>query len=69
MSSDKDPAVPLVARLGALADAIDELAADSRAGLPAGEATVRIAQIWMLLEGLDPDLDRCRQRYGEHHAT
>jgi hypothetical protein len=58
-----------MARLSALAGAIDELAADSRAGLPLGEATVRIAQIWMLLEGLDPDLDRCSQRYGDHRPA
>jgi hypothetical protein len=58
-----------MARLGVLADTIDELAADSRAGLPASEATARVAQIWMLLEGLDPDLGRCRQRYGDHRAT
>jgi hypothetical protein len=64
--SEPDPgAASLPARLGALARAIDELAADSRAGLTAGEATARVARIWMLLEGLDPDLDRSRERYGE----
>jgi hypothetical protein len=53
-----------VTRLGALARAIDELAADSRAGLPAADAAARVAGIWMRLEGLDPDLARCRERYG-----
>ena len=69
MCSNPEPAVQLMARLGVLADAIDELGADSRAGLPLGEATVRIAQIWVLLEGLDPDLDRCRQRYGDQRPA
>ena len=58
-----------MARLGALSRAIDDLAADSRAGLAPGEATARVATIWMLLDGLDPDLDRCRARYGDHHAS
>jgi len=58
-----------MARLAALSLAIDELAADSRAGLAAGEATARVARIWMLLDGLDPDMDRCRARYGDHHLT
>lgn len=61
-------AAHLMARLGALAQAVDELAADSRAGLPPGEAASRIAGIWMLVEDLDPDLARCRARYGSTPA-
>jgi hypothetical protein len=65
MCSQPDPsAAQLVTRLGTLARAIDELAADSRAGLPAAEAATRVAGIWTLLEGLDPDLARCSERYG-----
>jgi hypothetical protein len=68
--SAPDPgAAPLYARISALVRAIDELAADSRDGLAAGEASARVAGIWVLLEGLDPDLDRCRERYDRQPGT
>lgn len=65
-----DPcAATLLVRLRALTRAIDELATESRDGLPAAEATARVARIWMLLEGLDPDLERSRARYGDHGSS
>lgn len=51
------------ASLGAVAQAIEELAADSRAGLAQACLAERIAGIWAMLADLDPELARRRSAY------
>jgi hypothetical protein len=45
--------------------AIDQLAADSRAGLTAADMRARVAGIWAMLAALDPALARLSAGY-EH---
>jgi len=54
-----------VSALAAINSAIDELAADSRAGLPAADLAARVAGIWTMLASLDPELARRRSGYEE----
>jgi hypothetical protein len=54
-----------VSALAAISSAIDELAADSRAGLPAADLATRVAGIWTMLASLDPELARRRSGYEE----
>ncbi|GLY87855.1 hypothetical protein [Actinoallomurus iriomotensis] len=50
-------------RLASLTRAIDDLAAEGLGGLPPDAWAERVAGIWALVEGLDPDVARRRARY------
>jgi hypothetical protein len=53
---------------GAIAEvisAIDQLAADSGAGLTAAAMRSRVAGIWAMLAALDPELARLSAAYGQ----
>ncbi|GAA4102787.1 hypothetical protein [Actinomadura miaoliensis] len=50
-------------RLALLTQAIDDLAAEGMAGLPPEALVERIAGIWSLVEGMDPEIARRRSRY------
>lgn len=50
-------------RLARLTRAIDELAAEGSDGLPPEAWAERLAGIWTLIEGLDPEIARRRTRY------
>ena len=50
-------------RLASLTRAIDELAAEGLTGLPPEAWAERVAGIWTLVEGLDPEVARRRTRY------
>jgi hypothetical protein len=50
-------------RMARLAEAIDDLAADGLVGLPPETLVERVAGIWSLVEGLDPEIARRRTRY------
>jgi hypothetical protein len=43
--------------------AIDQLAADSRAGLAPSDMRARVARIWAMLAALDPELARLSAAY------
>lgn len=51
-------------RLARLTQALDDLAAERLAGLPTERLVERVAGIWSLVEGLDPEIARSRTRYG-----
>jgi hypothetical protein len=46
-----------------LTQAIDDLAAEGLAGLPPETLVERVAGIWSLIEGIDPEIARRRTRY------
>jgi len=50
-------------RLATLTKAIDELATEGLSGLPPEAWAERVAGIWSLVEGLDPEIARRRSRY------
>jgi hypothetical protein len=50
-------------RLARLTRAIDDLATEGLVGLPPDTWAERVAGIWALVEGLDPELARRRARY------
>ena len=53
---------------GAIAEvisAIDQLAADSGAGLTGADLRSRIAGVWAMLAALDPELARLSAAYGQ----
>ncbi|REE97230.1 hypothetical protein [Thermomonospora umbrina] len=50
-------------RLARLAQAIDDLAAEGLVGLPPETLVERVAGIWSLVEGIDPEIARRRTRY------
>jgi hypothetical protein len=50
-------------RLSRLTRAIDELATEGLSGLPPEAWAERIAGIWALVEGIDPELARRRACY------
>ncbi|MGH3387582.1 MAG: hypothetical protein ACRDOO_01740 [Actinomadura sp.] len=50
-------------RLARLTKAIDDLAADGLAGLPPETWVERVAGIWSLVEGIDPEIARRRTLY------
>ncbi|GLZ14822.1 hypothetical protein Acsp04_50570 [Actinomadura sp. NBRC 104425] len=50
-------------RLALLTRAIDDLAAEGMADLPPETLVERIADIWSLVEGIDPEIARRRSRY------
>ncbi|ACZ00460.1 MULTISPECIES: hypothetical protein [Thermomonospora] len=50
-------------RLARLAQAIDELATEGLVGLPPETLAERVAGIWSLVEGIDPEIARRRTRY------
>ncbi len=50
-------------RLARLTQALDDLAAEGLAGLPAERLVERVAGIWSLVEGIDPEIARSRTRY------
>ncbi|HEY7486640.1 MAG TPA: hypothetical protein VH912_19425 [Streptosporangiaceae bacterium] len=50
-------------RLARLTEALDDLAAEGLAGLPPERLVERVAGIWSLVEGLDPEIARSRTRY------
>ncbi|GAA4130509.1 hypothetical protein [Actinomadura keratinilytica] len=50
-------------RLALLTQAIDDLAAEGMADLPPETLVERIAGIWSLVEGIDPEIARRRSRY------
>ena len=62
MCSMKDVAIAEVI------SAIDQLAADSQAGLPAADMLGRVAGIWAMLATLDPELARLSEAYGHTDA-
>lgn len=45
--------------------AIDQLAQDVRADSGSPEHTARLADIWLMIAAIDPDLARVIQRYAE----
>jgi hypothetical protein len=55
-------------RLARLTQALDDLAAEGLAGLPTERLVERVAGIWSLVEGLDPEIARSRSRYGRSDA-
>ena len=50
-------------RIARLTQAIDDLAAEGLAGLPPEILVERVACIWSLVEGIDPEIARRRTRY------
>lgn len=50
-------------RLARLTQAIDDLSAHGLAGLPPDVLAERVAQIFTLVEGIDPESARRRTRY------
>lgn len=50
-------------RLARLAQAIDDLATEGLVGLPPETLVERVAGIWSLVEGIDPEIARRRTRY------
>ncbi|HEV7934962.1 MAG TPA: hypothetical protein VGP70_21965 [Actinomadura sp.] len=50
-------------RLALLTKAIDDLASDGLTGLPPDTWAERVAGIWSLVEGLDPEIARRRTLY------
>lgn len=50
-------------RIARLTEAIDELAAEGLSGLPPEEQMERVADIWSLVAGLDPEIARRRSAY------
>ncbi|MGI8333345.1 hypothetical protein ACRYCC_25620 [Actinomadura scrupuli] len=50
-------------RLARLTRAIDDLASEGLSGLPPEAWAERVAGIWSLVEGLDPEIARRRTRY------
>ncbi|HXA60445.1 MAG TPA: hypothetical protein VNW94_14905 [Streptosporangiaceae bacterium] len=50
-------------RLARLTQAIDELATEGLTGLPPAAWAERVAGIWSLVEGLDPEIARRRTHY------
>ncbi|MBO2437403.1 hypothetical protein ABT299_03455 [Spirillospora sp. NPDC000708] len=50
-------------RMARLTQAIDDLAAEGLAGLPPETLVERVAGIWSLVEGIDPEIARRRTRY------
>jgi hypothetical protein len=46
-----------------IAAAIDELARDVREGPGSAQHTVRVADIWLMVAALDPELGRRMRRY------
>jgi hypothetical protein len=57
------------ARLARLTEAIDDLAVAGMSGLPAAQLAERVAQVWALVEGLDPEIARHRTGYTDSNAT
>lgn len=50
-------------RLAQLTEAIEDLAEGGMADLPTQQLVERVAQVWALVEGLDPELTRHRCGY------
>jgi hypothetical protein len=50
-------------RLARLTRAIDDLASEGLSGLPPEAWAERVAGIWSLVEGLDPEIARRRTHY------
>lgn len=50
-------------RLARLTQAIDDLAAEGLTGLPPETLVERVAGIWSMVEGIDPEIARRRTRY------
>jgi hypothetical protein len=46
-----------------IAAAIDQLACDVRGGSGSAQHTARVADIWLMLAALDPELGRRMRRY------
>jgi hypothetical protein len=46
-----------------IAEAIDQLAADSRAWSASSDMAARVAAIWAMVAALDPEVDRLRVGY------
>ena len=46
-----------------IADAIDQVAAQAREETPDQDLTTRVADIWLMVTALDPDLARRRRKY------
>ena len=51
------------AAIDRIADAIDQLANDAQGPAPEAELTARVADIWLMVEELDPELARRQRRY------
>ena len=47
-----------------IVEAIDQLASDARGDISEPELAARVADIWLMLSALDPDLARRKQGYG-----
>jgi hypothetical protein len=52
-----------VDRLARLTKALDDLAAEGLTGLPPDKLVERVACIWSLVEGIDPEIARRRACY------
>jgi hypothetical protein len=46
-----------------LAEAIDQLASDAQGETSGRELAVRVADLWMMVSALDPEMARRSQRY------
>ena len=55
--------------IASIAAAIDQLAADVRGHSGRPEHTRRVAEIWLMVASLDPELTRCIERYETPAAT
>jgi L-asparaginase II len=55
--------------VAAIAATIDQLAADVRSHSGSPEQTRRVAEIWLMVATLDPELARCIERYQTPAST
>jgi hypothetical protein len=46
-----------------IADAIEQVAAQAREEMPDQDLTTRVADIWLMVTALDPDLARRQRKY------
>jgi hypothetical protein len=47
-----------------IAEAIDQLASDAHGDISGPELAARVADLWLMLSALDPELARRKQGYG-----
>lgn len=46
-----------------IAEAIDQLASDAQGDVSGQELAARVAELWLMVSALDPELARRKQRY------
>lgn len=56
-------------RLAQLTQAIDDLDAAGMSDLSTAQMAERVAAVWALVEGLDPELTRVRSGYGDSRVA